>query len=286
LTIIIKQEVELEMKPQFSEFTYGYTLTEEISKKYRFRTVPIFPSLVEEGRVGGYDVKLDIGIPIFLQFKRSDFLSTANAKYHKYFKSQYYRFNLHASKYSKQHSLLLDLERKGHHVFYVAPKFHSQNSLHNYYFGANLIKKSIWVTPLNIGDIPDDKEHSVCFNKSTSLVYFCSEPRKIEISSINEAISIEEFIYQKSTKLDLNKVIDIDNVIKEEDESNDNQPESMWLNTFQTLSDILKERQPSFSKKILNNFSEEENLIMKTAKLARIGFGLDMLLLEPEKKSD
>ncbi|MFT6958911.1 MAG: hypothetical protein ACJAYC_003935 [Halieaceae bacterium] len=110
------------MKSQFSEFTYGYALTEEMSKTYMFKSVPTFPSLIEEGRVGGYDVSLDIsGTPIFLQFKRSDYLSRANAKYYSLFSSQYYRFNLHALKYSKQHNLLLALERKGQFVFYVAP---------------------------------------------------------------------------------------------------------------------------------------------------------------------
>lgn len=86
------------MKPQFSEFTYGYALIEEFSRKYNFTSVPIFPSLVEEGRVGGgYDAGLKIqGIPFFFQFKKSNFLSRSHSKYYKSFNTPYYQFYLHA----------------------------------------------------------------------------------------------------------------------------------------------------------------------------------------------
>jgi len=96
------------MKPEFSEFTYGYVLIEELSQRYHFKSAPIFPSLREEGTVGGYDSQIKIGgIPFFIQFKRSDYLSRKNAKYYRRFGSTYFRFNLHALKYSKQHDLLL-----------------------------------------------------------------------------------------------------------------------------------------------------------------------------------
>lgn len=48
------------MKPDFSEFSYGYAVTEELASSLKARLVgsPIFPSLYEEGQSGGgYDVK-------------------------------------------------------------------------------------------------------------------------------------------------------------------------------------------------------------------------------------
>lgn len=263
------------MKPQFSEFTYGYALTEEMSKNYRFKSVPTFPTLFEEGRVGGYDVALDIsGTPIFLQFKRSDYLSTANAKYYRYFSSKYYRFNLHALKHSKQHNLLLALERKRKLVFYVAPKFHSQSSLHEHYFSSSIIKNSIWVSPLAIGSMPDNNEHSICFNKSASLVYFCSEPRKIELPEINQAPNLDEYFSELSRPFS-------EALSPEEHDSSIVQPRSIWEETFESLRSVLEEQQPGFARNVMDNLSGENSLILKTAKMARIGFGLDMLLIEP-----
>jgi hypothetical protein len=39
------------MKPDISEFSYGYALTEELMNDIgsSFRTVPVFPSLYQEG---------------------------------------------------------------------------------------------------------------------------------------------------------------------------------------------------------------------------------------------
>ena len=267
------------MKPQFSEFTYGYALIEEMSKNYRFKSVPTFPTLVEEGRVGGYDVALDIfGTPIFLQFKRSDYLSTANAKYHKYSSSNYYRFNLHALKHSKQHNLLLALERKGELVFYVAPKFHSQSSLHRHYFSSGIVKNSIWVSPLDIGSLPDNNEHSICFNKSASLVYFCSEPRKIKLSKINKAPDLDEYFSEFTRPYS-------EALSPEKPESNFLESRPIWEEIFESLSFVLEEQQPGFARKVIDSLSGENNLILKTAKMAKIGFGLDMLLIDPVNKS-
>lgn len=64
------------MKPNISEFSYGYALTEELirSMPQQLSAAPTFPSLIEEDRPGGgYDVKLQYPfMPIFLQFKLSD----------------------------------------------------------------------------------------------------------------------------------------------------------------------------------------------------------------------
>ena len=57
------------MKPNISEFSYGYALTSELVRLFGIKGVgaPVFPSLKEEGSVG-YDVQVP-GLPLFLQFK-------------------------------------------------------------------------------------------------------------------------------------------------------------------------------------------------------------------------
>lgn len=72
------------MKPDISEYSYGYTLTEELirSMAQQLSAAPVYPSLIEEGRPGGgYDVKLQYPfMPIFLQFKLSDYVKRRIAR--------------------------------------------------------------------------------------------------------------------------------------------------------------------------------------------------------------
>lgn len=64
------------MDPLFSEFSYGYTVTEELATGVLgFQKVrPLFPTQYQEAQPGGgYDVNLPYsGAPMYLQFKRAD----------------------------------------------------------------------------------------------------------------------------------------------------------------------------------------------------------------------
>src|SRR6476646_3347893 len=106
------------MKPEFSEFSYGYAITEEIvsSMPTGLRAAPVFPNLRQEGQEGGgYDVALNsIGYPIFLQFKKSDYIKKVNknTKEKDFFTPIFYRMPIHSKRQSKQHQLLIELENK------------------------------------------------------------------------------------------------------------------------------------------------------------------------------
>lgn len=251
------------MKPQFSEFTYGYTVVEELSRSYGFTAVPTFPSLIEEGRKGGgYDVKLGIkGIPFFLQFKRSDLLSRTNSKYYSIFGSSYYRFNLHALRYSQQHNLLLHLERCGNPVFYIAPKFYKNKELQNNYFSKTIVKNSILISPTSIGNLPDNNEHSICFNISESKVFLCSEPKVIENKFKFNQDNVSEYV---------NKFKQKDGFIKYHKEN--------WDELYSQMEHVLKTHDPVSYKKLGGMLNSDENIIIKTAKLSRLAFGSDMVI--------
>jgi hypothetical protein len=46
--------------------------------KRGLKVAPVFPSLIQEGRTGGgYDVLLEPGFPLFLQFKISQYMARA-----------------------------------------------------------------------------------------------------------------------------------------------------------------------------------------------------------------
>lgn len=181
------------MKPDFSEFSYGYAVTEEIVASHKAVIVgaPMFPSLYEEGKKGGgYDVKIPLaGKPVFLQFKLSDYLKKRSAAEHQsgLLKVPYYRMHLRPLRHSEQHNLLLDLEAVGETVFYIAPEFHLPKELNDYYLGKAVVRHSAAFRPGDIGTLPDDDEHYIAFRKGEPTAYRCSsEPVKIKKRSLKD----------------------------------------------------------------------------------------------------
>jgi hypothetical protein len=179
--------VEL-MRSQISEFSYGYALTEKLVRRRGdlITDAPLFPSLREEGKQGfGYDVKIDLGTTVFIQFKLSEFLNTRRAKeIRKYalnppLKLPIYRMKLRSSKYSNQHASLLSLEKKGESVYYAAPIFHKPKELRDFYLRNQVIENTVFIRPSQIGEITDDKEHDVSFSPSLNYGYRLSSPHPI-----------------------------------------------------------------------------------------------------------
>ena len=174
------------MKPDFSEFSYGYAVTEELVSSLKAALVgaPIFPSLYEEGKSGGgYDLKLPVaGTPIFLQFKLSDQLERSNAKEHRdgLMPLPYYRMHLRPTKHSDQHNLLLALEASGEAVYYIAPEFHLPAELNAHYLAKTVVPNSAAFTPSSIGPLPTVDEHYVVFSRHSTTAYRCSSnPKQI-----------------------------------------------------------------------------------------------------------
>ena len=104
-------------------------------------------------------------MPLFLQFKVSDYMSNANALEARqgYFIPPYYRMKIYASRQSDQHELLLKLDRSGDLVFYVASAFRDTAELNHHYQARQIRSQSLWLRPEQIGDFHDDQEHYVAF---------------------------------------------------------------------------------------------------------------------------
>lgn len=182
------------MKPDFSEFSYGYAVTEELVHRHYATVIaaPKFPSLFDEGKTGGgYDVEIPLsGIPVFLQFKTSDCLARVNAKEHRsgHLNIPYYRMHLRPTKHSNQHNLLLKLEAAGHVVFYIAPEFHHFAELNSFYLSRTIVTHSAAFSPQAIGSL-DDKEHYVVFERGTTFGHLCSEqPVRVGKTSLYEGL--------------------------------------------------------------------------------------------------
>lgn len=173
------------MKSDISEFSYGYALTSEIVQKVAgvLAGAPVFPSLYQEGALG-YDLELPLlGAPLFLQFKLSDYMVRSTAEGADKVPTPHYRMNLRPLKHSDQHQLLLDLNSNGHDVFYAAPEFHTARDLSDAYVNRNVIAQTAFWRPEDIGVLPDQDEHFVCFAVGASHGYLCSEPKRVERST-------------------------------------------------------------------------------------------------------
>lgn len=176
------------MTPDISEFTYGFALTNELVGWMALSSVPIFPSLIEEGKAsGGYDVKLDRpGVPLFLQFKRSHVMKRRSANEIKNLgltlEVPFHRFAITERKRSLQHTSLVTLDNGINEVYYVAPIFHTLDGINEAWSNNRVAQRSIFVSPAEIGIIADDLRHTVSFDEN--VAYFCSEPRAVAAVSI------------------------------------------------------------------------------------------------------
>ncbi len=171
------------MHSDFSEFSYSYAVTEELVTKNKAKVIgaPRFPSLYEEGKKGGYDVNIPLsGKPVFLQFKLSEYLERTNARECSkgILPVPYYRMHLRPARHSDQHQLLLDLEKSGESVFYIAPEFHLLAELNQHYLRKCVIVNSAAFSPLDVGQLPDDDDHYIVFEKQKPLGLFCSNSTK------------------------------------------------------------------------------------------------------------
>lgn len=172
------------MKSLISEFSYGFALTHEFVLALGDLTVaPIFPSLIEEGRAGGgYDVKLEApGIPLFLQFKRSDCLSRRSAREIRGgapLTTPFYRIEITAKSDSAQHQMLIELDESPNLVFYAAPMFHRKEEFDAAFTGGRVRQRSFFVRPRTIGAFGDNGPHYLSFDGSTCVIM--SEPKIIE----------------------------------------------------------------------------------------------------------
>ncbi len=185
------------MRPDISEFSYGYALTETLISTVprRLKAAPVFPSLIEEGKTGGYDVELPFdGFPLFLQFKLADSMKRSSCIESKLgaLHPPFFRMHLRPTKHSRQHPLLLALESSGAAVFYAAPYFSDTSELNKHYLSKTVATNSIFFRPSEIGPLPDDGDHHVAFARGKPA-YLCSaEPRRIKDPGTETAGLVDE----------------------------------------------------------------------------------------------
>jgi hypothetical protein len=87
--------------------------------------------------------------------------------------------HLRPSRHSDQHELLLEHEKEGRIVNYVSPRFHGTRELNEHYLANRVWFRSLVISPMQIGDLPDDGEHCIAYEPDTDRHEFQSQPRSL-----------------------------------------------------------------------------------------------------------
>ncbi len=268
------------MDATFTEFSYGYSVTEELAtgvlgyQKVR----PIFPSLHAEGQPGGgYDVKLPFtGAPLYLQFKRAHFMKRVYSENYDLFNAPYYRMYIMPLRRSPQHELLIQLELIGNDVFYITPEFYTDEKLAEYYTNKSVFYHSNLFLTSDINHLDDDR-HYVAFDDGP-IAWVCSdEPREIKnnIKGREFFKVISSMTLKKSKRID-NSFFDelIDNAISIIEKPTIDYEEPMIDKNEISSFDILRKSQ--------SIWRESENMSDKArfaGFLARTYFGCELFIV-------
>lgn len=170
--------------PQFSEFSFGYALTDNLihgGLPKKLKAAPTFPSLYKEGKPGGgYDVEIPLAsTPLFLQFKVPQILTRKSKKTPPSFDTPYYRMHVRPSGQSLQHQNLLIHERRHRLVYYVTPRFHTTAELNKAFLDRRMVEESVFIRPSQIGSL-DDQDHFVAYDRLKTVGWLFSEPHTIQ----------------------------------------------------------------------------------------------------------
>jgi len=86
--------------------------------------------------------------------------------------------HLRPLRFSDQHDPLLDWEAQGNEVYYVAPEFHEQIELNQFYLARSIVDNSACFTPADIGSLPDQYDHYVVFDRAGRTAWVHSDERR------------------------------------------------------------------------------------------------------------
>lgn len=195
------------MKPDFSEFSYGFAFTHEyVNRNPGLTAAPELPSLIREAE-RGYDLKLNYsGHPKFFQFKLSEYLKRENAIHWHHHREPHYRVRVATcvgpgrAYGTDQHSRLKHLAEKVDHVNYVAPKFHSETEFNNLFRRGEVTTNSIWAPVKDLPAATDNRIHYMTFTRTQAQPLWHSEALRLEgrftaeehYEAIKERVTIDE----------------------------------------------------------------------------------------------
>lgn len=178
------------MRCEFSETQFVFGITNELinvylNPKYAWGA-PIFPTQVQEKKLG-YDTTIKGKvITLFFQFKVPKKLTRSNSSYWRLHNNkEYFEFEIWPHNLTEQHNKLIDLANKDPHnkVYYCSPGFIKQNEFQNHYNNRDISKNSIYVPCKYLSKNAGYDKHSISYTIiPQKKYYYHSEPKEIEVS--------------------------------------------------------------------------------------------------------
>lgn len=150
-----------------SEFTFGFAFLYEQTRHHwaGLRAVPILPSLQAEADLG-WDAHLPAAaVDFYYQFKLSDYLFAAHARFRKdgTYAGPYYRIGLHKRNGNQQHRRLYRHARRHPETYYVAPELSDVRLFQDAFLAQQIVRHSRLI-PLNrCRDVGDSDQHYLTY---------------------------------------------------------------------------------------------------------------------------
>lgn len=170
--------------PNFSEFSFGYAVVRQIEEMLGgMVAVPTFPTQPQEFD-GGYDVTfLSHGIPLFIQFKRSEVMRRKSCNEWKDNKAglslPIFRMHLHRNNEYRQHFLMQELEAQGHSAIYCTSSVINKEMLDYEYASGRALNAAATFLPSEIALPSLTDPHHVSFDNTSDRACVYSDTGQI-----------------------------------------------------------------------------------------------------------
>ncbi len=264
-----------------SEFTFGYAfLYEQTNRNWgSLRAAPILPSLQQEADQG-WDAHLPTnGVDYYYQFKLSDYLYTANAKYRKdmTYDSPYFRIAFHKHDNNRQHRRLKAHAELHPNTYYVAPEITFEDDFNDIFLNRQVTEHSR-LFPLNeCDDVPDGDQHYITYQKSISDWIQHSDKKRHGFSVEGKNLQKE---YEEASK----QMRRLDRTFAE----------NLFSKTAQTVRKLIEseaglglpDREGPIRKLIDERVMREskENIVKRVSQILSVFFGLTLVVISERQK--
>jgi len=273
------------MKVGYTEFSYGYAFTENLIRSLAAAPTgaPVFPNLVQEAKIG-YDVKIELpAVPLFFQFKLPERMKKGTA-----FEIAsglcsgltipFYRIALMRRDLSKQHSHLIDLEKRFPGcVWYAAPCIADIHAFNRCYGSGRVFEQTAFFSPTDIGPLPDNKQHTIAYRHDLSNAFFCSDPQEVASSKFDD---VRAKIEGHFTEKRYGHAPASARSVREEVED---MASREWRSQSAGLADRTRARLRTTTPDLGSDTEREQTLtdLIVAREIARVDLGVELLLAQP-----
>ncbi len=271
------------MRLGYTEFSFGYAFTENLirSSVTGPKAAPVFPNLAQEA-YKGYDVRIDLpGLPLFFQYKLPELMKRNTAFEIKTYnltglKIPFFRMPLMPASLSKQHELLIKLEKKyPQTVLYASPGMPDRRAFNRAYTKGDVHRKSVFFSPGDIGTLPDGKPHSIAYCDSLAFAWMCSDPKEIRAMTFEQMEHQVQSLFEsprfralRTTAPELREAVRsmVSNPMREAEGSI---AEQIRARVTAPRSDVSREREQPIED------------ILVAREMARIDLGVELVVAQP-----